>query len=116
VVRSARFLLVLLLASSVAGCGGSSTTTADELQACVKKRLPPGAVDRFFTSTEQGVTTLNYFRRGSETVATVFESTDAAKAAMEAEARIGDAHDQRRGNVLYGGGGAAERAIVACLS
>ena len=91
-------------------------TSAADLQACVEKRTPRGSVDRFFTSTEQGVTSLSYFHRGSETVASVFESADDAKAAMEAEARIGDAHDQRIANVLYGGGDAAERAIVACLS
>jgi hypothetical protein len=66
-------------------------------------------------TTEQGVTTLNYVRRGSETMVTIFKSAAAARAAEEAEARLGDAHDRRKGNALYSGGGAAERAIVDCL-
>ena len=66
-------------------------------------------------STEEGVTTLDYVHRGSETIVTIFASAADAEAAEKAEARLGDAHDRRLGNALYSGGGAAETAIVACL-
>ena len=98
------------------GCGGDSTRTAAELRACVDKQLRPGEVDRVFASTEDGVTSINYFRRGSETDLTIFKSAADAEAAEKAEARLGDAHDRRVANVLYSGGGPVERAIVACLS
>jgi hypothetical protein len=61
------------------------------------------------------VTTIVYDHRGSETTVSVFGSEDDAKQAELAEARLGDAHDHRLGNVLYGGGGAAEEAVIACL-
>ncbi len=62
------------------------------------------------------MTTLNYYTaNGGETDVNVFPSASAAKAAEEQEARLGDAHDRQKGNVLYSGGGAAERAVVACL-
>jgi hypothetical protein len=73
-------------------------------------------VSRTFVHTEAGVTTLNYYTaNGGETDVNVFASAGDAKAAEEQEARLGDAHDRRKGNVLYSGGGAAERAVVACL-
>ena len=113
-MRSRAALLALLVAVA-AGCGGQSAETAAEVRACVAKRLPPGSVDRVSATTEQGVTTLNYVHRGSETMVTIFKSEADAEAAEKAEARLGDAHDRRVGNALYSGGGAAERAIVACL-
>jgi hypothetical protein len=73
-------------------------------------------VSRTFVHTEAGVTTLNYYTAdGGETDVNVFASAGDAKAAEEQEARLGDAHDRRKANVLYSGGGAAERAVVACL-
>ena len=90
--------------------------SAEKLRACVAKELAPGAVSRTFVHTEAGVTTLNYYTAaGGETDVNVFPSAGAAKDAEEQEARLGDAHDRRKGNVLYSGGGAAERAVVACL-
>jgi hypothetical protein len=98
-----------------AGCGSGSLPTAKGIKACVEKRLPPGSVDRVFTNTEAGVTSVNYFHRGSETDMSVFPSAAAAMAAEKAEARLGDAHDRRIRNVLYSGGGAVEAAIMACV-
>jgi TRAP-type mannitol/chloroaromatic compound transport system substrate-binding protein len=105
-------LLILVLAA--AGCG-SSKTAAESLRSCVRDRLPAGAVDRVASSTVEGVTTITYFHRGSETTVSSFASDDDAKQAELAEARLGDAHDRRVGNVLYSGGGAAAVAIAACL-
>jgi hypothetical protein len=97
-------------------CGGSDTVSAEKLRACVANHLPPGVVSRTFVHTEAGVTTLNYYTAaGSETDVNVFASASAAKDAEKQEARLGDAHDRRQGNVLYSGGGAAERAVVSCL-
>jgi hypothetical protein len=81
----------------------------------VKKEAPRGAYDRAVVSTAQGVTTVDYVHSGGETVMTVFPTAKEAQAALEAEARIGDAHDKRIDNVLYSGGGAVEAAIVRCL-
>ena len=100
----------------LAGCGGEKTLPAADVRACVKEHLPPGAVDRVFANTEDGVTSINYFHRGAETDLTIFESAADAQAAEKAEARLGDAHDRRVANVLYSGGGAVERAIVDCVS
>ena len=97
------------------GCGGKSERSAADLRACVDKHLPAGAVDRVFATTEEGVTSINYFHRGAETDLTIFKSAADAEAAEKAEARLGDAHDRRVANVLYSGGGAVERAIVGCL-
>ena len=110
-----RVAMVALLAALAAGCGGQSTHSAADLRACVKQQLPPGAVDRVFANTEDGVTSVIYFHRGGETDLTIFKSAADAEAAEKAEARLGDAHDRRVANVLYSGGGAAERAIVTCL-
>jgi hypothetical protein len=95
-------------------CGGSGAISADDLRRCVGKELPAGAVDRVFSSSEQGVTSLNYYHRGAETDVSVFPNAKAAIAAERAEARLGDAHDRRIKNVLYGGGGAVEAAVVHC--
>jgi hypothetical protein len=72
-------------------------------------------VDRVLKTTVDGVTTITYLQRGGETIVSVFPSVAAAKEAMDAEARIGDAHDQRVKNVLYGGGGSAAAAVEPCL-
>jgi hypothetical protein len=113
VVTRALVLLGVVLASA---CGGESTRSSADLRACVAKRLPPGAVDRTVVSTVEGVTTIDYVHAGAETVVTVFPSVKDAEHGLEEEARIGDAHDERRKNVLYSGGGAIEAAVVACLS
>ena len=97
------------------GCGGDGPRSAESLRDCVHDRRPAGAVDRVASSTVEGVTTITYVHRGSETTVSIFASEDDAKEAELAEARLGDAHDRRVGNVLYSGGGAAEEAIVACL-
>jgi hypothetical protein len=110
-----RVLIAALLASLPAGCGSSGSRTADSLRSCVSDRLPAGAVDRVAASTVEGVTTITYVRRGGETTVSVFASEDDAKQAELAEARLGDAHDRRVGNVLYSGGGAPEEAVAACL-
>ena len=112
---SGRAAIAVALAAAATGCGGDGPRSADSLRACVRDRLPPGAVDRVTSSTVEGVTTITYVRRGSETSVSVFASDADAKEAELAEARLGDAHDRRVGNVLYSGGGAAEEAIVACL-
>jgi hypothetical protein len=103
---------VVVVASA---CGGGGDTSAADLRACVAKRLPAGAVDRTIVSTVEGVTTIDYVHNGAETVVTVFPSAKEAAHGLEEEARLGDAHDQRTRNVLYGGGGVVEDAVVACL-
>jgi hypothetical protein len=108
--------LAAVLGVLLAGCGGEKTLSAADVRACVKEHLPPGAVDRVFANTEDGVTSINYFHHGAETDLTIFKSAADAQAAEKAEARLGDAHDRRVANVLYSGGGAVERAIVACVS
>jgi len=100
---------------ATAGCGGEDTRSAKSLRACVAGRLAPGTVDHVLESTVDGVTTITYLQRAGETLVSVFPSVGAAKEAMDAEARIGDAHDQRVQNVLYGGGGSAAAAVEACL-
>ena len=102
------------LVIALAGCGSSLRSAAD-IQSCVKKRLPAGAVDRIFASTEQGVTSVNYFHNGTETDMSIFPNVKAAIDAEKAEARLGDAHDRRRKQVLSSGGGVIEQAIVACV-
>jgi len=70
-----------------------------------------------FASTEEGVTSISYYdKRGSETDVSVFKSAGDAEAAEKQEARIGDAHDRQFKNVLYSGGGVAERVLRRCLS
>ena len=110
-LRLACLTVVLLGAVS---CGGADTVSADELRTCVRKQLPAGAVDRVLVSTEEGVTSINYYRRGGETDVSVFASADDSISAEKAEARLGDAHDRRIKNVLYSGGGAVEAAVVRC--
>jgi hypothetical protein len=106
---------VLCAVVVAAACGGSDTRSAADLRSCVAKRLPPGAVDRTIVSTVEGVTTIDYVHRGAETVVTVFASVKDAQHGLEEEARLGDAHDRRTRNVLHGGGGVVEDAVVACL-
>ena len=110
-MRTLLALSLLLLAA--AACGGENVRSAKSLRSCVAGRLAPG--DRVLESTVDGVTTITYLQRGGETIVSVFPSVGAAKEAMDAEARIGDAHDQRVQNVLYGGGGSAAAAVEACL-
>jgi TRAP-type mannitol/chloroaromatic compound transport system substrate-binding protein len=109
-----RRLVPFVLVVVATGCG-SGTKSAADIQECVKKRLPAGAVDRIFANTEEGVTSVNYFHKGGETDMSVFASVDDAVAAERAEARLGDAHDRRLKNVLYSGGGPVEAAIVECV-
>ena len=108
-----RTLLALSLLLLMAACGSESTRSAKSLRSCVAGHLAPGA--RVLESTVEGVTTITYLQHGGETIVSVFPSVGAAKDAMDAEARIGDAHDQRVQNVLYGGGGSAAAAVEACL-
>ena len=108
-------LALSLLLLTAAGCGGESTRSAKSLRSCVAGHLAPGAVDRVLETTVDGVTTITYLQRGGETIVSVFPSVAAAKEAMDAEARIGDAHDQRVKNVLYGGGRSAAAAVAQCL-
>jgi hypothetical protein len=110
-----RCAVIAVAVALAAGCGGTGPRSAASLRDCVHDRLPRGAVDRITSSTVEGVTTITYVHRGSETTVSVFASQDDAKQAELAEARLGDAHDRRVGNVLYSGGGAAEAAIAACL-
>ena len=110
-----RAVLAVAVAAVAAGCGGSGSHSAASLRDCVRDHLPPGAVDRITSSTVEGVTTITYAHHGSETTVSIFASDADAKQAELAEARLGDAHDRRVGNVLYSGGGAAETAIADCL-
>ena len=100
-----RLVLVALLA---AGCGGARTFTVHDVRACV----PAPAYRDLFVSTEEGVTSLNYrYANGDEADVSVFASPAAALAAEKQEARLGDAHDRRRANVLYSGGGPVQSAL-----
>jgi hypothetical protein len=110
-----RNAVALVLVLALAGCGGHATRSAESLRTCVGDRLPAGAVDRIAVSTVEGVTTITYYDRDSETTVSVFASEDDAKQAELAEARLGDAHDRRVANVLYSGGGTAEEAVAMCL-
>jgi hypothetical protein len=109
-----RLALVALVLLGAVSCGGAGSVSADDLRSCVRKHLPGGAVDNVLVSTEQGVTSINYFHRGSETDVSVFATADDAVAAERAEARLGDAHDRRINNVPYSGGGAIQTAVVRC--
>ena len=115
--RPLSFGLALATVMLATACGGGAdSTSAATLRSCVKAKLAPGTVTRLFTHTEEGVATTNYYYRdGSETDVNVFPSVQAAKDAEAQEARLGDAHDRRTGNVLHGGGGPADRAVSACL-
>jgi hypothetical protein len=111
-----RWLVIgVTVVAAAAGCGGDGPRSAASLRKCVRDHLPTGAVDRVTSSTVEGVTTITYVDRGSETTVSIFASEADAKQAELAEARLGDAHDRRVGNVLLSGGGAAEAAIAACL-
>jgi hypothetical protein len=109
-----RIVLVCLALVSVTACGEPRPRTAAALRSCVAERLPRDAVDRVVVSEEAGVTSLNYFHHGAEVDVSVFATDADAIAAEQAEARLGDAHDRRIGNVLYGGGGVVEAAVVHC--
>lgn len=95
---------------ALAGCGEEGTTDAESLRSCVG-----GRADRVDVSTEEDVTTLVFVSGRSETAASVFPSAQAAESALDAEARIGDAHDKRVRNVLFSGGGATQAAVAECL-
>jgi hypothetical protein len=110
-----KLLGLSLVVLAAAGCGGEDMRSAKSVRACVADRLALGAADRVFESTVDGVTTITFVQGGGETLVSVFPSASAAKDALEAEARIGDAHDQRVQNVLYGGGDSAATAVEACL-
>lgn len=107
-------LLALLAALVAASCGGDKPRSAAAIRSCIADRLPRGAFDRVVATTEEGVVSLNYYRRGSETAVSIFETEGGAVEAEKAEARLGDAHDRRVRNVLYSGGGAIETAVRAC--
>jgi hypothetical protein len=110
-----KWLALTVVVLAAAGCGGEHLRTVKSLRACVGEHLAKGAAGRVFESTVDGVTTITYAQRDGETLVSVFPSVGAAQDAMDAEARIGDAHDQRVGNVTYGGGGSATAAVEACL-
>jgi hypothetical protein len=112
----ARIWILLFAALLAAACGGSKPRSAASIRGCIEKRVPRSAYDSVVASTEEGVVSLNYYRRGNETAVSIFPSEDDAAAAEEAEARLGDAHDRRVRNVLYSGGGAIERAVRACAT
>lgn len=81
----------------------------------MKKQLPVGSAVRTDSSTVEGVTTARFFDRGgSEIELTIFKTVNGAKQAEAAEARIGDAHDRRVGNMLYTGGDDVARAVSSC--
>jgi hypothetical protein len=108
--------LAAVVVLGAVSCGGADTVSADDLKGCVRKELPAGAVDRVLVTHEEGVTSLNYYRRGGETDVSVFATAADAIAAEKAEARLGDAHDRRIKNVLYSGGGAVEAAVIRCAT
>ncbi len=114
-MRRCSIVAISVIVAALVGCGGHGTLPAADVKACVTKHVPPGAVDRVFSNTEEGVTSINYFHHGAETDLTIFKSVADAEAAERAEARLGDAHDRRVGNVLYSGGGAVAQAIAGCL-
>jgi len=105
---------VAVLLALATGCGGG-TKSAAAIEKCVREHVPAGTIDRVFTNTEEGVTSVNYFHGDAETDLSVFPSASDAEAAEKAEARLGDAHDRRLKNVLYSGGGVIEQAIVDCV-
>jgi hypothetical protein len=101
-----------VLALLAAGCGGAKTFTVHDVRSCV----PSNGYTDVFVSTEDGVTSLNYrYANGGEADVSVFASPAAALAAEQQEARLGDAHDRRRANVLYSGGGPVQAALEDCL-
>ena len=65
----------MLLVATMAGCGSGGAQSAASIRSCIEDRLPAGSFDRVFASTEEGVTSLNYFHNGSETDVTIFNST-----------------------------------------
>ena len=106
--------LLACLALIASGCGGAGPHSAAAIRACLEDRLPRGAYDKVVASSEEGVVSLDYVRRGDETTVSIFPSESDAADAIAAEARLGDAHDQRVRNVLVNGGGAIEAAVRAC--
>ncbi len=107
--------LALAVVVLTAGCGSKHAPSAKSLRACLDDRLAPSAVGHVRQSTIEGVTTLTYTLHGGETLISIFPSESAAKDAAAAEARIGDAHDQRLRNVMYSAGGSTAAAVAACL-
>jgi len=105
---------LMCLAVVAAACGDSKPHSAAAIRACLSDRLPRSAYDRVVATSEEGVVSLNYFRRGEETAVSIFPGESDAVEAKAAEARLGDAHDQRIRNVLVNGGGAIETAVRAC--
>jgi hypothetical protein len=105
---------LMCLALVAAACGDAKPRSAAAIRSCLEDRLPRSAYDRVVASTEEGVVSLNYFRSGAETAVSIFPSESDAVEAKAAEARLGDAHDQRVRNVLVNGGGAIEAAVRAC--
>jgi hypothetical protein len=77
--------------------------------------LPHNGGETLTSRTVDGVTTIDYLRNGNETIVSVFSTTVAAQHAIEEEARMGDAHDQRVGRVLYNDDGPARKVIAACI-
>jgi hypothetical protein len=100
------------LAFVLAACGGATTYSSAHVRACI----PRDAYTRVLLTKEEGVTSLTYFYEdGSEADISVFPSSHDADDAEKQEARLGDAHDRRRANVLYTGGGPVQAALEACL-
>lgn len=101
-----------LLALVLTACGGARTYGAGAVRACV----PRTAYTHVLVTREEGVTSLNYaYVDGSEADVSVFASAHDAEDAEKQEARLGDAHDRRRANVLYSGGGPVQAALERCL-
>ena len=108
-------MIAVALAVGATACGGQGPRSAVAAHLRGATACRPGRSTASHASTVEGVTTITYYHRGSETTVSVFSSDDDAKQAELAEALLGDAHDRRVGNVLYSGGGAAEEAVTACL-
>jgi uncharacterized protein YggE len=107
-VKRVGLLAVLVLAA----CGAAKSYSAADVRACI----PHGAYTRMLVTREEGVTSINYYYAdGSEADISVFRSAHDAEDAEKQEARLGDAHDRRRANVLYSGGGPVQAALEKCL-
>jgi hypothetical protein len=101
-----------LVAIVLSACGSAKTYSAADVRACVGR----GAYTHVFVSREEGVTSLNYaYANGGEADVSVFRSAKDAAEAEKQEARLGDAHDRLRANVLFSGGGRVQAALERCL-